>query len=55
MEVGRLGDATGVKNPDNVRLVRAAITLWILVAAATHCDLRMTHPQNDYTNCKSAF
>ncbi len=22
--------ATGVKNPDNMRLIRAAITLWIL-------------------------
>jgi hypothetical protein len=26
-------ERSGVKNPDNVRLVRAAITLWILLFA----------------------
>ncbi|MHB1937259.1 MAG: hypothetical protein ACYCOR_11820 [Acidobacteriaceae bacterium] len=31
MEVGRLRDATEVKNPDDIRIVNAAITLWILV------------------------
>ena len=35
MEVGRLGDSTEVKNPDDIRTVNAAISLWILVAVAT--------------------
>lgn len=29
MQVGRLGDATQVKNPESIRLKRIAIALWI--------------------------
>jgi hypothetical protein len=27
---GRRGDATGMKNPENICMARAAMTLWIL-------------------------
>ena len=38
MEAGRRGDATEMKNPDDVRLDCAAIAFWILHFAALRSE-----------------
>ncbi len=43
---GRRGDATGMKNPENICMARAAMTLWILRS--------LRRPQNDTPSALTA-